>query len=202
MLQKLSFIILCGLLSTSLWACPQQKKSDPYCLESKFSEKAHMIFSYQNELNLSNEQVEKVRNIKVHTKKSLVDLKAEIEKSSIDIFSSLWKQPVATSEAYAAIDAKAAASAKKQKLLVDAIASLKGLLTEEQLQILTNLYLKQKKSSLCQTKDNCPLKTDATKCKQDSNCKNWQKNDCPKSKSKCQYQKSSPEKKQRKRYCR
>ena len=109
-------------------------------LDSKVLKKAHMILKNKEELGLSEEQVEKIKNLKIETKKSLVKQKAEIEILGIDIKAKLWEDAINTEAVNKLIDQKYELKKAKAKSLVEALASLKNILTDEQKTKLKEVY--------------------------------------------------------------
>ena len=95
--------------------------------------KMHMIMKNQEELGLSDEQVEKIRALKLDTKKKVIMQKAEIEVLAVDIKAKLWwGDPVDMEAVNKLIDQKYEIKKGKAKNLAGAIAELKKILTEEQ----------------------------------------------------------------------
>jgi hypothetical protein len=55
-----------------------EKLKEKVTLEEKMLMKVHMIMKNQEELNLSEDQIETIKNLKVNTKKELIKKNAEI----------------------------------------------------------------------------------------------------------------------------
>ena len=90
--------------------------------------------------NISDEQVKKIKGLKVSTKKDLIRKKADIDIVALDIKSALWEDEVDLATVNALIDRKYDLKKEKAKSLVAAYAALKGILTEEQRDKLKTLY--------------------------------------------------------------
>ena len=62
------------------------------CLGEKFFHMAHVIFENQSELGFSAENLSKVKDLKINTKKSLIKATAEIDTIAVDIMAKMrWK---------------------------------------------------------------------------------------------------------------
>ena len=116
-------------------------KSD---LESKFYKKAWMIMENGDELGLSDEITDKIKDLKMSTKKALVMKKAEIEVIGLDIKSLLHESTVNTEEINKLIDKKYELKKEKAKSIIAAYATLKGYLSEGQMDKLKELYKESK----------------------------------------------------------
>ncbi|MFC1576484.1 Spy/CpxP family protein refolding chaperone [Candidatus Omnitrophota bacterium] len=116
-----------------------------YSLEGKFCKKAKIMLSNKDELGLTDAQVKKVKELKVKTKKDLIKKKAEIDIVALDIKAQMWEDPIDTATINKLIDKKYNLKKEKAKSLVDAYATLKGLLTEEQKAKMKEVYKKCKK---------------------------------------------------------
>ena len=113
-------------------------------MADKIYRKAGMMYAYQEEIGLSDEQVEKIKVLKMNTKKDLIRRKAEIDVISVDIKSELWEDTIDVDAINTLIDKKYELKKEKAKSLVRAYAELKGILTEEQMDKLKSVCLKQK----------------------------------------------------------
>ena len=121
-------------------------------LEDKFMHKVHFILSNQDELGMSDEQVQKIKELKIETKKDLIRTKADIEILSLDIKSELSKSAINAKTVKQMIDKKYGLKSEKAKALVDAYATLKGMLPEEQKRKMKELWKKSKKEMV-----HCPM---------------------------------------------
>ncbi len=114
-------------------------KSGKWDLESKFYMKAYMIIKNSDELGLSDKMVDKIRELKMSTKKSLVMKKAEIEVIGLDIKSMLHGDTVNIEEINKLIDKKYDLKKEKTKSIVAACVTLKSYLSEDQMDKLKKL---------------------------------------------------------------
>ena len=111
-------------------------------LESIFFYKAHFMLENQAELGLSEEQVKLIQDLKQNVKKLLIKQQADIDILAIDIKAKLHDDPVDVAAINALIDQKYEIKKAKTKSLVDAIAKLKGTLTDQQREALKDLWKK------------------------------------------------------------
>lgn len=98
----------------------------------QFCDKAMMILKNREELGLSEEQIKKVKDLKMSVKKDLIRKKADIEIIALDIKSAMWGDVIDVNAVNALIDRKYDLKKEKAKSLVAAHAALKTVLTEEQ----------------------------------------------------------------------
>ncbi|NQT46560.1 MAG: Spy/CpxP family protein refolding chaperone [Candidatus Omnitrophica bacterium] len=106
----------------------------------KFSLKAHLILKNEEELGLSDDQVEKVKTLKLKNKKGLIMQEAEIEVLSLELKSKMWSDEIDTSAINKLIDQKYELKKAKAKSSVEACVALKKILTKEQKAKLKALY--------------------------------------------------------------
>lgn len=158
MSRKLFVLMLaaCFALSTSYvygeghgMMMGKMKGGDKSChrdgnFEDEFCDKAMMILKSQEELGLSDEQVKKIKDLKMLVKKDLIRKKADIDILAIDIKSAMREDVIDVNAVNALIDKKYEIKKEKAKSLVAALAVLKTLLTEEQRKKLKTLCGKEK----------------------------------------------------------
>jgi Spy/CpxP family protein refolding chaperone len=100
--------------------------------EEQFCHKAMLIIKNQEELGLTDEQVKKIKDLKVSTKKDLIRKNAEIDILALDIKAAMWEDVIDTNAVNALIDKKYELKKENAKSLVAAYVALKTILTEEQ----------------------------------------------------------------------
>ncbi len=115
---------------------PDEKKG----LEDKFLKKAQMLLKHWGELNLSDEQVRKIRALKHDVKKDIIMKDAQIEVIGLDVKALLREDVIDVEQANALIEQKYDIKKAKAKLLVKALADLKNILTDEQKKTVPGLY--------------------------------------------------------------
>ncbi|MFQ5952192.1 MAG: Spy/CpxP family protein refolding chaperone [Candidatus Omnitrophota bacterium] len=121
--------------------CKKTKHYDG--LKEKFFYKAHFILNNEDELGLSEKQVDLIRDLKVKTKKDLINKQAQIDLLGVDIKTMMWEDPMDLDTINGLIERKFAIKEEKTKNLVNAYAKLKGILSEEQKTKLKKLWLQK-----------------------------------------------------------
>ena len=109
-----------------------ETKDRHFDLEDKFFKKTGMMLSNKEELGLSDEQVNKVKELKMNTKKDIIRKDAEIEILALEIKSEMWKDPADTVAVNKLVDKKYDLKKEKTKALVAGCAALKDVLTKDQ----------------------------------------------------------------------
>ena len=123
-------------------------KGHHWDLEEKFSYKARFILESQDKLELSDKQAERIKDLKIKTKKALIRKNAELDILSLDLKTELRKDKIDTNAANELIDEKYELKKEKAKSLVEAYAALKDILTEEQRAKMKELHKKCKKGMM------------------------------------------------------
>ena len=101
-------------------------------LEGKFFKKVHMLKSNQEELGLSEKQMDAISNLKLALKRDLIHYGAQIDVLKLDIQAKLREKDVDVNDVNRLVDEKYEAKKAKSKRLVQAYADLKNVLTEDQ----------------------------------------------------------------------
>jgi len=153
----LVLFLVFGSFAGEVYAFDQgEKEKSHFSLEDKFSKKTKLILSNQDELGLSDEQVKKVKELKLETKKGLLKANAEIDIIALDIKAKMWTDSIDTNSVNKLIDKKYDLKKEKTKSLVAAYVALKDILTKEQKEKMGELYKKCKmKSSMKKSKRKC-----------------------------------------------
>lgn len=100
--------------------------------EGMFLRKAHMALTKASELGLSDDQVQKIKDLKYSRKKAMIKQDADIETLAMDIKQALGKDEVDVNSVNKLIDKKYALKADKAKGDVQACADIKKILTPDQ----------------------------------------------------------------------
>ncbi|MFH1857288.1 MAG: Spy/CpxP family protein refolding chaperone [Candidatus Omnitrophota bacterium] len=108
------------------------KEGHPGGFEGKFLQKAKVVLSHQQELALSDEQVTKVKGLKMKLQKDLIRADAEIDIAAIDIKAEMGKDSIDVNAVNKLIDKKYDLKKERAKAVVAACAALKDILTKEQ----------------------------------------------------------------------
>ena len=118
-----------------------QKKS----IKAKFFKTVRLIYLYQDELKVSDEQLNKIKELKVALKKDLIRKKADIKVIKVDIRSLLYEDEVDVDAVNRLIDQKYEIKKAKSKMVVESYAKLKKVLTKEQMDNLRRIFRDLKK---------------------------------------------------------
>lgn len=113
-------------------------------LETMFFFKAHKILEMKQELGLSAEQVDTIKNLKVEVKKELINSKADIEIIEVDLYSQLKNNAKDVETVNKLIDAKYDAKKNKAKVVTAAYAKLTQTLSDKQWETLKSSFGKDK----------------------------------------------------------
>lgn len=107
--------------------------SDKSCLVEECLLKAPCLAIHKkDELELSDEQVTKIKDLCVTTKKEYIQLDADIEKLCVDVKAKMFDDTFDEIGINSLIDNKYELQKKQIKLLISSYGKLNGILTEEQ----------------------------------------------------------------------
>lgn len=152
-------------------SCGDKKE---FSMKDKFFEKIKFVHKNQEALEITDDQLAKIKDLKIKTKKELIRKHADIEVIKIDIISFLYQEKINVDAINKLIDKKYDIKKEKAKLLVSSLADLKGILTKDQCAKLKQCY-----KNKCGKCGKCPM---YEKCQKEMWCK---KCDNPKSKCGC-----------------
>lgn len=135
-------------------------KQDHKKFEMILFKKIHASFIHQDTLQLSEEKIQQVHDLKFSTKKQLITEQAKIDVIKLDIKSKLYDKTINVEAVNSLIDQKYELKKAKAKLLVAAFATLKNILGEEKWKEMKRLNRKNKKAgySRCSKFKNPSLK--------------------------------------------
>ena len=126
-------ILICLPLMALAQGCPKGKCSGQRCgFEEKLFSKLHLVLIHQEKLELTEEQVAKVKQLKMSTKKDLIKREAEIDLITVDIKAKLCEDDICQKSIGKLIDKKYDLKKEKAKALVGAFAEMKNILSDEQ----------------------------------------------------------------------
>ena len=149
--------LLIGVFTTQSFACEGLKGDSG--ISDKFFKKAYLILDRYGELQLSDEQISKIKQLKNEVKKELIRKDADLEVLNIDFRSAMHQANMDVKALNALADKKFDVQKKKMKFFIKSIADLKGILNEEQLTKLKEFYTSGKMCAKGSEKDSfCPLK--------------------------------------------
>ncbi|MFC2061219.1 Spy/CpxP family protein refolding chaperone [Elusimicrobiota bacterium] len=162
-MKKAGVVTICCLMAVGILIYPSTGYGDmgKMNLEDKVMKKLHTIFMSKEELALSEDQIEKLKEMKIDTKKELIRKNADIEIMQLDIESNLWQDEIDVNAVNALIDKKYEVKKAKAKMLVDTYSRLKLVLTEKQKEKLKGIYknkmIGQKRHMMGAGKSDCPM---------------------------------------------
>jgi len=117
-----------------------QKEGKGGCsIEKKVMCKLRLAMVHQDEVGLSDDQVTKIRQLKMSVKKELIKRKTDIDLIGIDIKSKLGEEEIDKKGIGKLIDQKYDLKKEKAKAMVDAYADLVSILSAEQNKILRKM---------------------------------------------------------------
>ncbi len=159
----LAFLVLgSAFLTQNVWAeCPMgkgdcqgqkqcavsgghgQDESSPCPIIDKIMKKAHFLLENWEEIGLSQEQVNTIKDLKLQDKKSMIRGGADMEIMMLDMKSKLSEEVLDVEGMNAMIDEGMAQMTQSAKASVDVYAKLKAVLTPEQVEKAKALWTKK-----------------------------------------------------------
>jgi hypothetical protein len=136
-------ILSCFLVTSSYADSYKKSRHHGYGLDKQFVSKVRLALKNQDELGLSDEQYEKLKTLKLNTKKDLIKRKAEIDIIGVDIKGKLYEDSIDKKSINKLIDQKYELKKAKAKALVDAYAEFQNILNDEQKKKLKELSRKR-----------------------------------------------------------
>jgi Spy/CpxP family protein refolding chaperone len=123
----------------------KQKKES---IDKKFFKKVKKIYRYQDELKVTEEQLSKIRKLKITLKKDLIRSKADMDVIGVDLRSLLYEDAIDTAKANSLIDKKYEIKKARTKNSVKSFAQLKKILSTQQLDMLQEIRRSKKKGHM------------------------------------------------------
>ncbi len=154
-------VIGLALSVASIGAYADGHGKDEISLEDKFYCKAMVMLKNEEELGLSEKQVETIKKLKIDTKKDLIRKNAEIDVLALDIKMEMYKDSMDTAAVNKLVDKKYDIKKEKTKAIIAACAELKDTLTKDQKSKLKDIIKQCKKDMAKDGKmiggKNCPM---------------------------------------------
>lgn len=126
-------ILICFPLMALAQGCPKGKGSGQGCgFEKNLFSKLHLALVHQEKLGLTEEQVAKIKQLKMSTKKDLIKREAEIDLVTVDIKTKLCEDNICQKSIGKLIDKKYDLKKEKAKALVGVFEEMKNILSDEQ----------------------------------------------------------------------
>ncbi len=113
--------------------------------DGKISRKAYMFLENREDLGLSDDQIAKIKALKLDVKKELIRQNADIDIIGIDIKSEMYADTMNTNAINKLIGKKYDLKKAKAQYLVTKYAQLKNILTAEQKDKLKDIWKQYKK---------------------------------------------------------
>lgn len=134
----------CGFKKAACGSCCQSDGFEHCLLKAP-------CFALMNkkELALTEDQETKIKQLCTETQKQHIQLEADIDVLCVDIKSKLFENPINTTDVNKLLDQKYELKKKDTKNLVQTLVNLKGILTQEQIDKLTELKKNCTKGSCC-----------------------------------------------------
>jgi Spy/CpxP family protein refolding chaperone len=101
-------------------------------LQEKIEHKVHFMKMHQEDIGLTDEQIETIIDLKRQAKKSAIIKGAEAEVLGIDFKAEMYNYPVDEAKMNAILDQKYEVKKSKTKELITIYAGIRNMLTEEQ----------------------------------------------------------------------
>lgn len=139
----LTLALLIMAVPSSQAAHGRGKSHDGWGLEEMFFYKAGFILSEQDELGLTEEQMEAIKDLKFEIGKEMIKQQAEIDVLALEVVSKLRGYPIDVEQVNQIVDQEYELKKVKERMTVGALARLKSVLTEEQYQKLKKLLSKK-----------------------------------------------------------
>ncbi len=111
----------------------QEAEMHKRCLFEKFFHFCRDLLENQEEIGLSRETAQKVKELKVRTKKEMIKDGADIEMITVDIGAELWSQKPDIGLINKLVDKKYDLKKESVKKFIEAFVALKTMLTPDQL---------------------------------------------------------------------
>jgi hypothetical protein len=156
-MKKIFGVLILGLLTMAAFSmraiaddevcCPGMKMG---MHDKMFTHKAQLIMENAAELGLSDDQVQKIKSLKMSVTKSMIKSDADVELLVLDIEAALEKEEIDVNSTSALIDKKYNIKSQEAKTLIGAYADLKKVLSKDQMKKLHEIWNKEKmKDSKC-----------------------------------------------------
>ena len=143
MLKHTTFVILFAFCALCLF--PHAALAREVEHETRLEEYADKIMANRNELELTDDQFEKIKAITDNAKKVIIEQNAKIETLTVEINTFMWEAPFNTEEVNPLIAQKYDLKKEKAKYLLKSYVQLKSILSQDQKDKLKSIWLTSKK---------------------------------------------------------
>jgi len=124
--------MLAAIDASACTACHKKESDQNECKMAKLKSVGKLLWSNKDFLGLTEEQLNKIKDIKHSGLKDLIRLNAEVEVLEIDLQSEMWEPQIAVETVNGLLDQKFAVKNKIAKTFVQAVADMQQVLSEEQ----------------------------------------------------------------------
>ena len=114
------------------------------CMMMKFFHLIHSVLENHEALGLSDEEVKKIRDLKIKTKKDIIKSTAEIDLLAVDIMARLWEEKPDSTEINKLIEKKYDLKKEGMKQFIQAFLALKKSLSKDQMKQLKRICRAEK----------------------------------------------------------
>jgi len=153
----LAVMLVFGLMlgnPTGAQACPKcsQDSGKNACKIAKLKKEAVLLLTHKEHLALTDEQTNKIKDVKHQAMKDIIQQNANIDVIMIDVQSAMWKEKIDLEQVNKLIDSKYGAKVKIAKAYVKAVSDIQSVLNDEQ-----RKKVQEIKTSVALS-GNCPVK--------------------------------------------
>lgn len=113
-------------------ACHKKESDQNECKMAELKSVGKLLWSNKDFLGLTQEQLDKIKDIKHSALKDLIRLNAEVEVLEIDLHSEMWEPLIAVETVNGLLEQKFAVKNKIAKTFVQAVADMQQVLSEDQ----------------------------------------------------------------------
>jgi len=138
LMLAISFVLMQGVVFAAN-AGHGGKDMHKMSTKEKFFRKVKMIYMHQDELAISDKQLDKIKKLKIDLKKELIRKDADIELIRIDIEALMYEDKMDLGAINKLIDQKYEVKKAKAKKTIASYAKLKEILSEQQMKDLKKL---------------------------------------------------------------
>ena len=136
LIMTITLVVALGLMQTLAFAGKRggydQGRHHRKSIKEKLFKTVRMIYHNHDELNVNDNQLNQIRELKIALKKDLIRKKADIEIITVDIRSLLHEDEIDVNAVSKLIDQKYEIKKDNMKKVVKSFAELKKILTKEQ----------------------------------------------------------------------
>ncbi|MBZ0166342.1 MAG: Spy/CpxP family protein refolding chaperone [Candidatus Omnitrophica bacterium] len=162
-----SLTLLSGSIAEACKKCNKAQTQE--CKIGKLKKTAKVLWTHKEHLQLTDDQLGKLKKIKHAAIKDIIRLNADIDVTKVDLDSAMWSEQIDTGKVNPLIDSKYAAKSNIAKIYVKALSDMQSVLDDEQRGKWLEIRTCQKMSKDCGSQcggacDACKAKSKCAKC--------------------------------------